>query len=157
MPPASPATSWLRRCSTTWGVHDAGGPGAAGEQWEVTAHALSPARGATVLLATRVAVSCAGEEGAALPSLTGVWDGAAWHEREAAEMAGLAVTGHPDLRPLLLGEGVGVAPLRKDALLVGRSVRPWPGRLEPGEDGGAPSSGRRRAGVPGVAPPGWAQ
>lgn len=134
------------------GVYDAGGPAAHGVEWQVVAHVLAPARRASLLLLTHLPA-----DGPALPSLTGVWEGAAWHEREAAEMAGLDVAGHPDLRPLLLADGAGVRPLRKDALLVSRAVRPWPGRLEPGEDGGAPPSGRRRASAPGLPPEDWAQ
>ncbi|GAB2923934.1 hypothetical protein GCM10027047_21240 [Rhodococcus aerolatus] len=133
------------------GVHDPGRPDAHGDGWQVHCHVLAPARAATLWLVTVLGPD------EPLPSLTGVWAGAAWHEREAAEMAGLAVTGHPDLRPLLLAEGVGTRPLRKDALLVGRAVRPWPGRLEPGEEGGAPTSGRRRATAPGLPPAGWGQ
>lgn len=157
------AADWVRAAGTArdalgaavfdhLGVHDAGGPAGHGEAWEVVVHVLVPGRG-TLLLVTHLPVDGA----AALPSLTGVWAGAAWAEREAAEMAGLTVTGHPDLRPLLLAEGAGLHPLRKDALLVSRSVRPWPGRLEPGEDGAGPASGRRRASAPGVAPDGWAR
>ncbi len=142
-------------------VSDAGGPGQAGidhgRTWEVVLHVVVlPRDGAGVrglLLRTRV------EVGGVLPSLTGVWAGAAWAEREAAEMAGLEVRGHPDLRSLLLAPGTGMHPLRKDALLVARSVRPWPGRLEPGEDGSAPATraGRRTVTAPGVAPAAWAR
>lgn len=137
-------------------VGDAGGPTACGECWDVVLHVVhlpvggGPASG--LLLRTRLPF------GAALPSLTGVWTGAAWPEREAAEMAGIEVTGHPDLRPLLLAGGAGLRPLRKDALLVARAVRPWPGHLEPGEtadSGGATGAGRRGATAPGLPPPGW--
>jgi NADH-quinone oxidoreductase subunit C len=132
-------------------VGDSGGPTASGESWDVVLHVVRlPAAG--LLLRTVLPV------GVALPSLTGVWAGAAWPEREAAEMAGLEVTGHPDLRPLLLATGAGLHPLRKDTLLVSRAVRPWPGRLEPGEaaDGTeATGAGRRRAAAPGLPPAGW--
>lgn len=137
-------------------VADAGGPGEQGAQWgtawDVVLHVVAlPAQG----LLVRTTVSRDG----VLPSVSGVWAGAAWPEREAAEMAGLEVSGHPDLRPLLLAPGAGLRPLRKEALLVSRSVRAWPGRLEPGEDGSgqAPRAGRRRVATPGVAPEGWAQ
>lgn len=132
-------------------VHDLGTPAASGREWEVVAHVAVPAGCAGLLLATSLAVD------AVLPSITGVWAGAAWHEREAAEMAGIEISGHPDLRPLLLGTGVGMHPLRKDALLVARAVRPWPGRMEPGEGPGQGSAGRRRASAPGVPPEGWGE
>jgi len=48
-----------------------------------------------------------------LPSVSHLWQAANWHEREAAEMFGLAFDGHPDLRPLLTEEGLGYYPLRK--------------------------------------------
>ena len=49
----------------------------------------------------------------ALPTLTGLWPAADWHEREAAEMVGLAFAGHPDPRNLLLEEDLRIHPLRK--------------------------------------------
>ncbi len=129
-------------------LHDCGGPAESGLGWDVVAHVVMPTSCAGLLLGTTLA----GDD--VLPSLTDVWAGAAWHEREAAEMAGIEVSGHPDLRPLLLSTGVGVHPLRKDVLLVSRAVRPWPGRLEPGESGHS-AAGRRRATAPGLPPEGW--
>jgi NADH-quinone oxidoreductase subunit C len=41
-------------------------------------------------------------EGQALPSVTPVWAGANWHERETAEMFNIRFEGHPKLEPLLL-------------------------------------------------------
>jgi NADH-quinone oxidoreductase subunit C len=41
-------------------------------------------------------------EGQSLPSVTGVWAGANWHERETAEMFNIAFGGHPHPEPLLL-------------------------------------------------------
>ena len=49
----------------------------------------------------------------ALPSLTGLYPAANWHEREAAEMVGLVFEGHPDPRNLLLEEDLLIHPLRK--------------------------------------------
>ncbi len=51
----------------------------------------------------------------AVPSVTGVWKGADWHEREGAELFGVTFAGHPDPRHLLLFEEFdGKFPLRKD-------------------------------------------
>lgn len=47
-------------------------------------------------------------------SLAGMYPGARWPEREYAEMFGITVTGHPDMRHLLLPEGWVGYPLRKD-------------------------------------------
>ncbi len=51
---------------------------------------------------------------ATLPSLTGVWPGAEFQEREAWDLMGIHFTGHPDLRRILLWEGFAGHPLRKD-------------------------------------------
>jgi NADH-quinone oxidoreductase subunit C len=67
-----------------------------------------------------------------VPSLVEVFAGAAWHERETAEMLGVVFEGHPALAPLLLDAGSG-HPLRKDVLLAARQESPWPGAVEPGE------------------------
>lgn len=48
------------------------------------------------------------------PSVGGLWHTAFWHEREAAELFGIAFTGHPDLRKLLLPADWKGFPLRKD-------------------------------------------
>lgn len=47
-------------------------------------------------------------------SATPVWQGADWHEREAAEMFGINFTGHPDPRKLLLPDDFENHPLCKD-------------------------------------------
>lgn len=66
---------------------------------------------------------------APVPSLADLYPSAAWHERETAEMFGVAFGGHPDPRPLLLS-GDGSAPLRKQAPLPAR-LQPWPGEVDP--------------------------
>ena len=50
-----------------------------------------------------------------VPSVTPVWRGANWHEREAFDLFGVHFEGHPDLRRILMPEGFdGGYPLRKD-------------------------------------------
>ena len=49
-----------------------------------------------------------------LPSLTGLWGSADWHEREVYDLIGVWFTGHPDLRRILLSEDWVGHPLRKD-------------------------------------------
>jgi len=63
-------------------------------------------------------------------SLLPVFPGANWHEREMAEMFGITVVNHPDLRALYLPSGFEGNPLRKDFPLVARRVKPWPGIVD---------------------------
>jgi len=56
-----------------------------------------------------------------IPSLTSIYVGANWHEREAFEMLGVYFDGHPDNRRLLLPEDwADLPPLRKDFAIKGR-------------------------------------
>lgn len=49
-----------------------------------------------------------------LPSISKIFGGANWHEREAHDMFGIVFLGHPNLTPLLLPEDATIHPLRKD-------------------------------------------
>ncbi len=56
-------------------------------------------------------------------SVTELWPGAEWMEREVFDMFGLRFDGHPDLRRILLWESYPAHPLRKDYPLRGRGER----------------------------------
>jgi NADH-quinone oxidoreductase subunit C len=114
----------------------------------VVAHVYSLESGHHLLVRTRVP-----RADPVLPTATGVYRGADWHERETYEMFGVVFAGHPGLRPLLLPDGFEGHPLRKEFVLAARVAKAWPGAKEPGESGqGAP--GRRRLRPPGV-PADW--
>ncbi|MCF2532526.1 NADH-quinone oxidoreductase subunit C [Yinghuangia soli] len=118
----------------------------------VVAH-LCTAPGPRMLLRTRIP-----HEDPHLPTATGVYAGAAWHERETAEMFGITFDDHPHPAPLLLPDGFEGHPLRKDFVLASRVAKPWPGAKEPGESdahegGAARAPGRRRILPPGVPDP----
>ena len=49
-----------------------------------------------------------------VPSISSIFSGAEWHEREAFDFYGIRFTGHPDLVPLLLPEDVDYHPLIKE-------------------------------------------
>jgi NADH-quinone oxidoreductase subunit C len=58
-----------------------------------------------------------------VPSVTSIWKGADWMEREVFDMFGIVFDGHPDLRRILTWEGFEANPLRKDYPLRGRGER----------------------------------
>lgn len=81
------------------------------------------------------AMAAGGREAPRIPTLTEVYRGANWHERETYDMFGIVFEGHPGLLPRILTvENFEGWPLRKEFLLTSREVKPWPGAKEPGGD-----------------------
>jgi len=58
-----------------------------------------------------------------LDSVTDLWPGAEWPEREVYDMFGIRFRNHPDLRRILTWEAFPAHPLRKDYPLRGRGER----------------------------------
>jgi NADH-quinone oxidoreductase subunit C len=85
-----------------------------------------------------------------IDSVRTVFAGAAWHEREVAELFGVEFLGGEHRRLLLNPEFEGT-PLRKDEVLAARTGMDWPGAKEPGESDASPA--RRRMMPPGVPDP----
>lgn len=83
------------------------------KRFEVVYHLLSPKKN------TRIRVKLSTDEETPVPSITGVYPGADWFEREAYDMYGILFTGHPDLRRILTDYGFDGHPLRKDFPLTG--------------------------------------
>ncbi|MBA2607339.1 MAG: NADH-quinone oxidoreductase subunit C [Actinobacteria bacterium] len=71
-------------------------------------------------------------------TISHVFAGADWHERETWEMYGFNFDGHPGLRHLYLPGSFEGFPLRKDFPLLAREIKPWPGLVDkepmPGEE-----------------------
>jgi NADH-quinone oxidoreductase subunit C len=89
---------------------------------------------------------------AQLDSIRNRYAGAAWHEREAAELFAIEFRGGQPGR-LLLAAGFTGSPLRKEEVLAARTGLSWPGAKEPGESGPPTAHSRRRLAPPGVPEP----
>lgn len=85
------------------------------------------------------------DEALSIGTISNLYLGANWHERECHEMFGIDFAGHPDLRKLYLPGDFEGYPLRKDFPLLARMVKPWPGIVDvepmPGEDPVDPEAG----------------
>jgi NADH-quinone oxidoreductase subunit C len=67
----------------------------------------------------RLRVFCEDESLPVVPSMTPVWAGADWFERETFDLFGIIFEGHPDLRRILTDYGFVGHPFRKDFPLIG--------------------------------------
>jgi NADH-quinone oxidoreductase subunit C len=63
---------------------------------------------------SRVQVRVKLDRDQSVPSISGFYNGALWHEREVFDLFGVRFDNHPDLRRLLLPEDADFHPLRKD-------------------------------------------
>jgi len=84
-------------------------------RWTIVYHLCGLDHGCHLRLKTDVS-----EEKSELPTVTGVWRAADWHEREVYDLMGIRFRGHPDLRRIIMWEGYPYHPLRKDFPVAGK-------------------------------------
>ena len=82
-------------------------------RFEVVYHFLSPYKN------QRIRLKLAADDLIPVPSITDIFPGANWFEREAYDLYGIIFSGHPDLRRILTDYGFDGHPLRKDFPLTG--------------------------------------
>jgi len=83
------------------------------KRFEIVYHLLSMRHNA------RIRVKTYADEASPVPSITSLFDGANWYEREVYDLFGVFFVGHPDLRRLMTDYGFEGHPLRKDFPLTG--------------------------------------
>ena len=86
-------------------------------RFEVIYHLQSIERNLRVRLKCRV-----GGDNPQIESVTSVWRGANWYEREVFDLFGIRFLGHPDLRRIMMPEDWEGHPLRKDYPVTGSRV-----------------------------------
>lgn len=86
-----------------------------GARFAVVTHLLSVSLNQRV----RVRVFCEDDEFPVIASVTALWSGADWFEREAFDLYGIVFDGHADLRRILTDYGFIGHPFRKDFPLSG--------------------------------------
>ena len=90
-------------------------------RFAISYHLLKLASGASEAPRLRLQVWC--EDGQPVPSIVTIWPTADWHEREAWDMMGIRIEGHPNLTRILMEDDWEGHPLRKDYPLGGEPVR----------------------------------
>ncbi|MER8779784.1 NADH-quinone oxidoreductase subunit C [Mesorhizobium sp. M0437] len=83
------------------------------KRFDVVYHLLSPRQN------IRIRLKVQADEETLVPSITGIYPGADWFERETYDLYGVLFSGHPDLRRILTDYGFEGHPLRKDFPLTG--------------------------------------
>jgi NADH:ubiquinone oxidoreductase subunit C len=96
-------------------------PGPKPKRFSVSYHLLRVASGAGEAPRLRLQVWC--DDGEPVSSVVSVWPTADWHEREAWDMMGIRIEGHPNLVRILMEDDWEGHPLRKDYPIGGEPVR----------------------------------
>lgn len=83
------------------------------QRFDVVLHLLSPKHNRRIRVKTQT------NEQTPVASLTSLFPGADWFEREAYDLFGVTFSGHPDLRRIMTDYGFDGHPLRKDFPMTG--------------------------------------
>jgi NADH-quinone oxidoreductase subunit C len=86
-------------------------------RFEVVYHLHSLSRNERIRLKVRV-----GGPNPSVDSVTSVWRGANWYEREVFDLFGIYINNHPDLRRIMMPDHWTGHPLRKDYPITGDRV-----------------------------------
>jgi len=86
------------------------------KRFEVVYNLYSPVSFGRIFLKVRV------DDGEPVPSVTGIWEGANYPEREVYDMFGILFEGHPNLKRILMPDDWVGHPLRKDFPLGGEEI-----------------------------------
>ena len=89
-------------------------------RFSVSYHLLALRQGAG---APRVRLQVWVDDAESVPSVVGVWPTADWHEREAYDLMGTRIEGHPNLARIIMDDDWVGHPLRKDYPIGGEPVR----------------------------------
>ena len=98
-----------------WGEQPNGDAAVPARRFAAVAHLLSVQHNRRVRLRT----FAHDDDLPVVDSLTGIWPGTDWFEREAFDLFGIVFEGHPDLRRILTDYGFVGHPFRKDFPLIG--------------------------------------
>lgn len=117
------------------------------KRFEVVYNLYSPVSFQRLFLKVRVDA----EE--SVPSVTGIWEGANYPEREVYDMFGIPFEGHPNLKRILMPDDWVGHPLRKDFPLGGEEIPFAQGTWGPSiEDKTHPHAGESFEGLTGSEP-----
>jgi NADH-quinone oxidoreductase subunit C len=112
-------------------------------RFDVVYHLLSLPNQCELRLKVRVGER--GEEHPSMPTISGIWPGANWYEREVYDLFGINFAGHPDMRRILMPIDWTTYPLRKDYPLTGFDLPEphWGGQVPFDSDPGVGSQTMR--------------